>query len=78
MLAATPLLFAVQMILLPAYLWLFMGSEAASIMKAGPFVEAFLLLIVIPLLLAVWTQVLSNKTEMHSGGFMPQPGSRFR
>lgn len=60
MLAATPLLFVVQMILLPLYLWLFMGSDAAAIMKTGPFVEAFLLLIVVPLLLAVMTQLWSN------------------
>ncbi|CAI6084017.1 hypothetical protein PAECIP112173_04151 [Paenibacillus sp. JJ-100] len=61
MLAATPLLFVVQMILLPLYLWLFMGSDAATIMKTGPFIEAFLLLIVVPLLLAVVTQLWSNK-----------------
>ncbi|WP_336764223.1 arsenic resistance protein [Paenibacillus sp. USHLN196] len=60
MLAATPLLFVIQMILLPFYLWLLMGAEVAQIMQIGPFVEAFLFLIVIPLLLAVVTQVLST------------------
>lgn len=41
MLAATPLLFVIQMILLPFYLWLLMGTEVAQIMQLGPFVEAF-------------------------------------
>ncbi len=35
MLAATPLLFVVQMILLPGYLWLFMGSDDTSIVQKG-------------------------------------------
>jgi ACR3 family arsenite efflux pump ArsB len=78
MLAATPLLFVVQMILLPGYLWLFMGSDAAAIMKAGPFVEAFLLLIVVPLLLAVMTQVLCKKGVgaqrlLHATAWLPVP-----
>ncbi|WP_458463241.1 arsenic resistance protein [Paenibacillus sp.] len=60
MLAATPLLFVIQMILLPVYLWLLMGAEVAQVMRVGPFVEAFLFLIVVPLLLAVVTQVLSR------------------
>ncbi len=61
MLAATPILFVVQMILLPLYLWLFIGDEAASIVKTGPFVEAFLTLIVMPLFLAVFTQVWAKR-----------------
>ncbi|ALV33185.1 bile acid:sodium symporter [Streptomyces sp. CdTB01] len=54
LLAATPLLLVVQMLLLPGFLYLFMGSELADIVEVGPFVEAFLFLIVIPLALA-WT-----------------------
>lgn len=54
LLAATPLLLVAQMILLPGFLYLFMGSELADIVEVGPFVEAFLVLIVIPLALA-WT-----------------------
>ncbi|PYE44317.1 ACR3 family arsenite efflux pump ArsB [Paenibacillus barcinonensis] len=61
MLAATPVLFVVQMLLLPVYLWLFLGVEAARMMQAGPFAEAFLFLIMIPLMLAVLTQLLSKK-----------------
>ncbi|WP_328691154.1 bile acid:sodium symporter [Streptomyces phaeochromogenes] len=54
LLAATPLLLVAQMLLLPGFLYLFMGSELADIVEVGPFVEAFLVLIVIPLALA-WT-----------------------
>ncbi|WP_427181649.1 arsenic resistance protein [Paenibacillus sp. TC-CSREp1] len=60
-LAATPVLFVVQMLLLPLYLWFFLGTDAARMMQAGPFAEAFLFLIVIPLLLAVLTQILSKR-----------------
>ncbi|MEV7869478.1 bile acid:sodium symporter [Streptomyces sp. NPDC088124] len=52
LLAATPVLLVVQMLLLPGFLYLFMGSDLADIVEAGPFVEAFLVLIVIPLALA--------------------------
>ncbi|MFD7609494.1 arsenic resistance protein [Streptomyces sp. NPDC059828] len=57
LLAATPLLLLVQMVLLPLYLYLFMGSELAGIVEVGPFLEAFLFLIVIPLALAWATQL---------------------
>ncbi|AWL42783.1 MULTISPECIES: arsenic resistance protein [unclassified Streptomyces] len=56
LLAATPLLLLAQMILLPLFLFLFMGSDLAGIVEAGPFLEAFLILIVIPLALAWLTQ----------------------
>ncbi|MCZ4125545.1 arsenic resistance protein [Streptomyces sp. H39-S7] len=52
LLAATPLLLVVQMLLLPAFLYWFMGSELADIVEVGPFVKAFLVLIVIPLALS--------------------------
>lgn len=52
LLAATPLLLVAQMLLLPGFLYLFMGSELADIVEVGPFVEAFLVLIVVPLALA--------------------------
>ncbi|MBT2282427.1 arsenic resistance protein [Paenibacillus polymyxa] len=78
MLAATPLLFVIQMILLPFYLWLLMGTEVAQIMQVGPFVEAFLFLIVIPLLLAVVTQVfsrgkVSGERVMNATAWLPVP-----
>jgi len=56
LLAATPLLLLAQMLLLPLFLLLFMGSELADTVEVGPFVEAFVVLIVIPLALAWATQ----------------------
>ncbi|MEU0351464.1 bile acid:sodium symporter [Streptomyces sp. NPDC006237] len=56
LLAATPLLLLAQMVLLPGFLFLFMGSGLAEVVDVGPFVEAFVLLIVIPLALAWLTQ----------------------
>ncbi|MGX6744008.1 bile acid:sodium symporter [Streptomyces peucetius] len=52
LLAATPVLLVAQMLALPVFLYLFMGSGLADIVEAGPFLEAFLFLIVIPLALA--------------------------
>ncbi|EMF52985.1 arsenic resistance protein [Streptomyces sp. SID5476] len=52
LLAATPLLLVAQMLLLPLFLYLFMGSELAEVVEAGPFLEAFAFLILIPLALA--------------------------
>ncbi|WP_104912274.1 arsenic resistance protein [Pseudomonas sp. LG1D9] len=53
-LAATPLLLLLQLALLPLYLTVIPG-EAAVTITLGPFVEAFVLLIAVPLLLAVLT-----------------------
>ncbi len=50
--ATTPALMLVQLLLLPLYLWLFMGAEVAEVIEPGPFVEAFLILIALPLTLA--------------------------
>jgi len=60
-LVSTPILFVTQMLLLPIYLWLFMGKQAAEIVHVGPFVEAFLGLIVVPLVLALLTQWWSRR-----------------
>ncbi len=56
LLAATPALLIAQMLLLPGYLRLFLGEDAARVVKAGPFVQAFVWLIAVPLVLAVVTQ----------------------
>ncbi|GAA1601578.1 arsenic resistance protein [Kribbella hippodromi] len=61
LLAATPLLLLAQIVLLPAYLWMFLGSDLAKIIELGPFVRAFLVLIVIPLTLAWLTQALTAR-----------------
>lgn len=56
LLAATPVLLLAQMALLPLFLLLFLGSDLAGIVEVGPFIEAFIILIVIPLTLAWGTQ----------------------
>jgi ACR3 family arsenite transporter len=55
-LASTPALMLLQMLLLPFYLWLFMGAKLVGAVEAGPFLEALLLLIALPLGLALLTQ----------------------
>ncbi|GAA4869836.1 arsenic resistance protein [Saccharopolyspora cebuensis] len=56
LLAATPLLLLAQLVLLPGYLLLFLGPELAEVVEVGPFLEAFVVLIVLPLALAWLTQ----------------------
>lgn len=65
LLAATPTLLIAQMLLLPVYLSLFLGPEAGSLIKAGPFVHAFLWLIAIPLVSAGIVQFWA---ERHTAG----------
>lgn len=57
LLAAAPLLMLLQMALLPLYLVLFAGPTALAGLGPRPFVEAFLLLIVAPLVAAVLVQL---------------------
>lgn len=61
LLAAAPLLMAAQMLLLPVYLWAFLGSEVLGGFEAGPFVEAFVVLIVLPLCAAAATQAVPGR-----------------
>ena len=41
LLAATPALLLVQMLLLPVYLRVFLGTDAANLVQAEPFIHAF-------------------------------------
>lgn len=61
LLAATPLLMLLQIVLLPGYLWLFAGADAASAVELGPFLFAFLVMIVVPLAAAAIVQALSRR-----------------
>lgn len=56
LLAASPLLMLGQILLLPGYLLLFVGPDTVGLIELGPFLEAFLFLIVIPLAAAGLTQ----------------------
>lgn len=61
LLAATPLLMLLQILLLPLYLWVMAGAEVVAAFDPHPFVEAFLLLIVLPLAAAAVTQLLAKR-----------------
>lgn len=59
--AAAPLLMLAQMVALPLLLWLFVGPGLADIVEVRPFLEAFLILIILPLALAWATEVLAAR-----------------
>ncbi|WP_206472578.1 arsenic resistance protein [Dietzia sp. KRD202] len=63
LLAATPLLMLVQMVLLPLYLWLFVGPGFVDAVEFDPFVRAFVLLIALPLVAAALTQFVAGRGE---------------
>lgn len=63
LLAMTPVLLVLQMLLLPVYLGLILGDEATHLIKAEPFVHAFVWLIAVPLLVAGLMQVLGRRTQ---------------
>ncbi|MBD2761278.1 arsenic resistance protein [Kocuria sp. cx-116] len=60
LLAASPVLMLLQMLLLPVYLWLMAGADMVSVVEFGPFVEAFVLLIALPLAAAILTQLAAG------------------
>lgn len=60
--AMTPVLMLVQFVLLPVYLWLFMGMQVATVIDPGPFIEAFLVIIALPLTLAWLTEVWGERS----------------
>ncbi len=66
MLASTPLLFITQILLLPLYIWLFIGDAFLSTLSITPFIESFFYLIVIPFLIAVLMQNFSSKYHVLS------------
>lgn len=61
LLAATPLLMLLQLILLPVYLLLFAGAEVADAIEPSPFIEAFVWMIVVPLAAAILTQLAARR-----------------
>ncbi|MGE0799127.1 MAG: bile acid:sodium symporter [Lautropia sp.] len=80
LLASTPVLLIVQILLLPIYLGLILGWEAAQPVRAGPFVEAFIWLIAAPLALAALMQLWAARrtTGMRIAdalGTMPVPAT---
>lgn len=61
LLAATPLLMLAQVLLLPVYLSLAAGPDVLEVIEVGPFVEAFLLLVLAPLTAAALVQALARR-----------------
>jgi ACR3 family arsenite efflux pump ArsB len=61
-LAATPLLLLLQLLMLPVYLKLMLGTQVDTVIAIRPFAEAFLLLIVAPLVLAVATELGARRS----------------
>lgn len=63
LLAATPVLLIAQMLLLPIYLGIFLGEGAADLVQPGPFIDAFVWLIAVPLLLAALVQLWQARSR---------------
>jgi ACR3 family arsenite transporter len=61
-LAATPLLLLMQLALLPVYLGLMLGTQSGVVIAVGPFIQAFLCLIVAPMVLAALTLLLARRS----------------
>jgi len=77
-LAATPLLLLLQLVLLPLYLAFMLGTDSAVVISIGPFVEAFVVLIVLPLALAVATAAGAKRSRVverwnNGWAWMPVP-----
>lgn len=80
LLAATPALLLLQMALLPVYLALLLGEEAAQFVQVGPFLHAFLWLIAVPLALAGLVQLWAGRAASGARaasvlGILPVPGT---
>lgn len=77
-LVATPVLLLLQFVLLPLYLAFMLGPDSAVVISISPFIEAFLLLIVLPLILAVVTAAGGKGSRVvnlwnHAWGWVPVP-----
>ncbi|ABE40861.1 Bile acid:sodium symporter [Rhodopseudomonas palustris BisB5] len=80
LLAATPVLLVVQMLLLPLWLRLFLGADAAQFVQPEPFVHAFVWLIAIPLGLAMACQLWAAQNKagtraVKTLGLLPVPAT---
>lgn len=80
LLAATPALLVFQMVLLPGYLHLLLGDTSADLVRLGPFVEAFVWLIALPLALAALVQAwparsISGARLSQRLGILPVPAT---
>jgi ACR3 family arsenite transporter len=79
LLAATPVLLLVQMGLLPVYLRVLLGGDAAGLVATAPFIHAFLWLIAIPFVLAAGLQsgarTKTGEKSTATLGLLPVPAT---
>ena len=80
LLASTPALLVAQMALLPVYLTVFLGEDAATFVQVGPFVHAFVWLIAVPLALAAVVQFWGGRSQTGRSvaagrGLLPVPAT---
>lgn len=80
LLAATPALLITQMLLLPGFLRIFLGTDAGRLVRSGPFLHAFLWLIAVALILAALSQAWASRTQSGSRaatvlGLLPVPAT---
>jgi len=80
LLAATPALLVVQMLLLPVYLGLFLGPDATGLVQPSPFIHAFIWLIAVPFVLAGFVQLWAARTALGKRiftrlGLLPVPAT---
>jgi ACR3 family arsenite efflux pump ArsB len=80
LLAATPTLLIVQMLLLPVYLGFLLGDDAATLVQPGPFIHAFVWLIAVPLVLAglvqLWAaRIRAGQRVLAAFGLLPVPAT---
>lgn len=80
LLASTPLLLGLQMLLLPLYLRVFMGDAAEGLVQWRPFLHAFIWLIAAPLALAAICQAWGTRTRagarvVEGLGILPVPAT---
>jgi ACR3 family arsenite efflux pump ArsB len=64
LLAATPTLLILQIVLLPFYLHQFLGNTSSEVLHAGPFLHAFVWLIATPVILAVFLQLWARRNPI--------------
>jgi len=71
--AAAPLLLITQLLLLPVYLWLLIGTPAVELALSGHLLTAFAGLILLPLMLAWLTEYIAERSQ-HGGRFVERMG----
>lgn len=64
LLALTPVLMLVQIILLPVYLWIILGTTGVGLIAPGPFIAALVIFILLPLGASVLVRLLSRRSTV--------------